>query len=62
MRTKGTVAELEACHRLAVPRLKDGWTRAEVAALKLFIRHFLSGQTSGREQHVEVGGGNDRQG
>ena len=32
MRTKGTAAESEARRRLAVQRVKDGWTRAEVAA------------------------------
>ena len=32
MRSKGTAAELEARRRLAVQRVKDGWTRKEVAA------------------------------
>lgn len=32
MRTKGTAAELEARRRLAVQRVSEGWTRAEVAA------------------------------
>lgn len=32
MRPKGTAAELEARRRLAVQRVADGWTRAEVAA------------------------------
>jgi transposase len=32
MRTKGTAAELEARRRLAVQRVADGWSRAEVAA------------------------------
>jgi len=32
MRSKGTAAELESRRRLAVERVTDGWTRAEVAA------------------------------
>jgi len=32
MRSKGTAAELEARRRLAVLRVSEGWTRAEVAA------------------------------
>jgi transposase len=32
MRPKGTAAELEARRRLAVQRVADGWSRAEVAA------------------------------
>ena len=32
MRPKGAAAELEARRRLAVQRVADGWTRAEVAA------------------------------
>lgn len=32
MRTEGTAAELEARRRLAVQRVNEGWTRADVAA------------------------------
>jgi transposase len=32
MRSKGSASELEARRRLAVQRVKDGWTRADVAA------------------------------
>jgi transposase len=32
MRSKGSAAELEARRRLAVQRVSEGWTRAEVAA------------------------------
>ena len=32
MRSKGTAAELEARRRVAVRRVKDGWSRKDVAA------------------------------